>query len=118
MNTGWIYKRLAKSLLVACVCIVTIQSRALAGSVNWYAGVWDASGLNLTLGPNLTLGDNTVRRFNGILDELSSMQEIQLLYHTARPGRPAASIAYNRLTPLQKQISGLLNLSRFSHTGN
>jgi Concanavalin A-like lectin/glucanases superfamily len=34
------------------------------------AGSWDASARDLTIGPNITLGDNTVRRFNGILDDV------------------------------------------------
>ncbi|HSH16011.1 MAG TPA: LamG domain-containing protein, partial [Verrucomicrobiae bacterium] len=34
------------------------------------AGAWDGSAYNLTLGPTITLADNTVRRFNGLLDEI------------------------------------------------
>jgi transposase len=54
--------------------------------------------------------------FNAILNELSSMQEVELFYHTGEPGRPAASTTHNRLTPLQKKISEVLALSRFKRT--
>lgn len=51
--------------------------------------------------------------FNTILDELSSMQEVELIYHTGAPGKPATGTVYNRLSPMQKEISKTLTLSRF-----
>lgn len=56
--------------------------------------------------------------FNTILDELSSMQEVELSYHTGKQGKPATRTLYNRLTPAQKKISEMLNLSRFKHGAN
>ena len=34
------------------------------------AGGWNAAGKDVSLGPNLRLGDNSVRRFDGLLDEV------------------------------------------------
>ncbi len=34
------------------------------------AGSWDAGARDVTIGPNITLGDNTVRRFNGMLEDV------------------------------------------------
>ena len=61
---------------------VTVSSNKL---VSYYlngnaAGSWDANsynGYNVTLGPDIHLGDNAVRHFNGMLDEV-------LLWSTAR----------------------------------
>lgn len=51
--------------------------------------------------------------FEGLLDALSSMQETEIIYHTDAPGKPATKTVYTRLSPIQKQITDLLDLSRF-----
>lgn len=56
--------------------------------------------------------------FNAILDELSSMQEVELIYHTGEPGKPATRTVYNRQTPMQKKISETLILSAFKPDKN
>jgi transposase len=56
--------------------------------------------------------------FNAILNELTSMQELELTYHTGAPGRPATSIIYNRLNPLQQKISEIITLSQFIRSSN
>ena len=73
--------------------------------VNYYvngsaAGSWNASARNLTIGPNITLGDNTYRRFNGMLDEVQiwnkqcSASEIQAIFSYPITGTASNLVAY------------------------
>ena len=51
---------------------VTVASNNLISYfINGAADIsWDGTGNDLSLGPNITLADNTIRRFNGTLDEV------------------------------------------------
>ena len=73
--------------------------------VNYYvngspAGSWNADGYNLTIGPNITLGDNTYRRFNGMLDEVQiwnkqcSASEIQAIFSSPIAATASNLVAY------------------------
>jgi alpha-tubulin suppressor-like RCC1 family protein len=64
------------------------------------AGSTNLTVYNLTLGPHITLGDNTSRRFNGMLDEVQiwnkacTVPEIQALYSFPLSGTPSNLLAY------------------------
>jgi len=66
------------------------------------AGSWDGSALYLNLGPNITLGDNTTRRFNGLLDEVQiwnkacTTAEIQAAMSRPLTGTGSNLVAYYR----------------------
>ena len=73
--------------------------------VNYYvngvaAGTGYYRNLNAYLGPDIHLGDNTVRKFNGMLDEVQiwsrelSQAEVQTAMHTNLAGTESGLVAY------------------------
>ncbi len=88
---------------------VTVSSNK---QVNYFvngspAGSWNAGALNLTLGPGITLGDNTVRQFNGALDEVQ-------IWNRART---QTEIAADATHPLIGVEPGLVAYYRFDEGG-
>ena len=64
------------------------------------AGTWTNAALNFSLGTNVNLGDNVVRRFNGILDDVQiwnralSQSEIQTYMPASLTGKESGLYAY------------------------
>lgn len=78
------------------------------------------SGYNMTLGPAIHLADNTVRRFNGLLDEMQiwnrvlSQAEIQTNMHTKLTGAESGLLGY---WPFDEPNTGSLTYNHAVSTG-